>query len=152
MNDALALHLNQTGKLNIDDETIHILYQKHTFDSSSGVRAYAFLHALLKKAKRQLNNKIPTPSDIEKETSIGSFCANLKGYYFQLQMMGVSLADKTKSRFSLSALQQKALKWTGSWIDWITSQMTIPFLRNSLSRSSYCASNTFAPSIFPPLQ
>jgi hypothetical protein len=37
MNDALALRLDQTGTLNLDDETIHILYQKHILDSSSGV-------------------------------------------------------------------------------------------------------------------
>jgi hypothetical protein len=37
MSDALALHLDQTGMLNLDDETIHILYQKHILDSSSGV-------------------------------------------------------------------------------------------------------------------
>jgi hypothetical protein len=50
MNDALALRLHQTGTLNLNDETIHILYQKHILDSSSDMRAYAFLHALLKKA------------------------------------------------------------------------------------------------------
>jgi hypothetical protein len=61
MNAALALRLDQTGTLNFDDEIIHILYQKHILDSSSGIRAYTFLHALLKKAKRQLNDKIPPP-------------------------------------------------------------------------------------------
>jgi hypothetical protein len=67
MNDPLlALRFDQTGTLNLDDETIHILYQKHILDSSSGVGAYAFLHSLLKKAKRQLNDKMPTPPDIEK--------------------------------------------------------------------------------------
>jgi hypothetical protein len=54
MNDALALRLDQTGALHLDDETINILYQKHILDSSSGVRAYTFLHAFLKKAKHQL--------------------------------------------------------------------------------------------------
>jgi hypothetical protein len=44
MNDALALRLYQTGTLNMDDETIKILYQKHILDSTSGIRAYAFLH------------------------------------------------------------------------------------------------------------
>jgi hypothetical protein len=56
INDALALLLDQTGTLNLDDETINMLYQKHIIDSTSGVRAYAFLHALLKKAKRQLDD------------------------------------------------------------------------------------------------
>jgi hypothetical protein len=110
MNDALALHLDQTGTLNLEDETIHILYQKHILDSSSGVRSYAFLHALLKNAKRQLNDKMPTPPDIEKSTSIGSFGANLKHYYLQVQVMGVYLGDKTKPRFFLSALQQKGIE------------------------------------------
>jgi hypothetical protein len=73
MNDALALLLDQTGTLNLDDETINILYQKHIIDSASGIRAYAFLHALLKKAKQQLNECMPTPPDIEQATSIGSF-------------------------------------------------------------------------------
>jgi hypothetical protein len=53
--------------------TINILYQKHIIDSTSCVRAYAFLHALLKKAKRQLHDKMPTPPDIEDATGIGSF-------------------------------------------------------------------------------
>jgi hypothetical protein len=110
MNDALALHLDQTGTLNLEDETIHILYQKHILDSSSGVRAYAFFNALLKKAKRQLNDKMPTPSDIEKVRSIGSFGANLKRYYLQVQAMGVSFDDKTKSLFFLSTLQQKFIE------------------------------------------
>jgi hypothetical protein len=73
MNDALALHLDQTGTLNLDDETLNISYQKHIIDSTSGVRAYAFLHALLKKAKHQLHEKMPMPPDIEQATSIGSF-------------------------------------------------------------------------------
>jgi hypothetical protein len=57
MNDALALRLDQTGILNLDDDTINILYQKHIIDNTSGVHAYAFLHALLKKAKCQLHKK-----------------------------------------------------------------------------------------------
>jgi hypothetical protein len=73
MNDALALRLDQTGTLNLEDETIHILYQKHIIDSTSGVRAYAFLHAQLKKMKRQLHEKMPTPPYIDHATSIGSF-------------------------------------------------------------------------------
>jgi hypothetical protein len=63
---------------------IHFLYQKHILDSSSGVRAYAFMHALLKKPTLQINDKMPTPPDIEKATSIGSFGANLERYYLQL--------------------------------------------------------------------
>jgi hypothetical protein len=51
MNDDLALRLDQTGTLNLEDEMIHILYQKNILDSSSGVRSYAFIHALLKKEK-----------------------------------------------------------------------------------------------------
>jgi hypothetical protein len=99
MNDALVLRLDKTGTLNLDDETAKILYQKYILDSSSGARAYVFLHALLKKAKYQLNDIIPTPPDIYKATSIGSFGANLERYYLQLQTMGVSLDDKTKSCF-----------------------------------------------------
>jgi hypothetical protein len=38
MNDALALRLDQTGTLNLDDDTINILYQKHILDSTIGVR------------------------------------------------------------------------------------------------------------------
>jgi hypothetical protein len=60
MNDALALRLDQTGTLDLDDETINIFYQKHSIDSTSGFRAYDFLHELLKKAKRQLHAKMPT--------------------------------------------------------------------------------------------
>jgi hypothetical protein len=47
--------------LNLNDETINILYQKHISDSTSGVRAYVFLPALLKKSKQQLYDKMPTP-------------------------------------------------------------------------------------------
>jgi hypothetical protein len=85
MNDALALSFDQSGTLNLEDETIHILYQKHILDSSSGVQAYIFRHALLKKAKHQLNDKMHTPPYIEKATSIGSFGANLKHFYLQVQ-------------------------------------------------------------------
>jgi hypothetical protein len=106
MNDASALRLDQTGTLNLDHEMIHILYQKHILDNSSGVGAYAFLHALPKKAKGQLNDKMPTPPYIEKAISIGSFGVNLERYYLQLHIMGVSFDGKTNSRFFLSDLQQ----------------------------------------------
>jgi hypothetical protein len=62
----------------LDDETIHIIYQKHILDSSNGARAYEFIHALIKKANNQLNDKIPAAPDIEKSTSIGSFGAILE--------------------------------------------------------------------------
>jgi hypothetical protein len=110
MNDSLTLRLYQTATLLLGDETIHILYKKYILDSSSGVRAYEFLHALLKKAKRQLNYKIPTPPDIEKATSSGSFGATLECEYLQLYTMHVSFDGKTKSRFLLSALQQKCIE------------------------------------------
>jgi hypothetical protein len=61
MNDALALRLDQTGTLILDDETINIVYQKHIIDNTSGVRAYAFLYALPKKANRQLHDKNAYP-------------------------------------------------------------------------------------------
>jgi hypothetical protein len=77
MNGALALRLDQTGTLNLDDETINIFYQKQIIDSTIGVCAYAFLHALLKKEKRQLHNKMPTPPDFEQATSIGYFGSKL---------------------------------------------------------------------------
>jgi hypothetical protein len=80
------------------------------------VHAYAFLHALLQKAKRQLNDKMPTPRDIEKATSIGSFGANLERYYLQLQTMAISFNDKTKYRFFLSALHQKVIE-VGRFVD-----------------------------------
>jgi hypothetical protein len=118
MNDDLALRLNQTAMLNLDDETIHILYQKHILDSSSGARTYSSLHALLKKAKHQLNDKMPTSPDIDKATSIGSRGANLDWYYLQLQTMGVSFDDKTKSPFHLSALQQKCIE-----VDWLVDRL-----------------------------
>jgi hypothetical protein len=53
---------------------------------------------------------MPTPPDIEKATSISSFGANLEHYYLQVQAMGVSFDDKTKSHFFLSALQQKGIE------------------------------------------
>jgi hypothetical protein len=90
MNDALALRLDQTGTLNLDDETINVLYEKHIIYSTSGVRVYAFLHALLKKAKRQLHDKMPTPPDIEQATRIGSFGSNLEKYYLHLGTIGVN--------------------------------------------------------------
>jgi hypothetical protein len=110
MNDALALRLDQTGTLNLEDETIHILYQKHIIDSTSGVRAYAFLHALLKKVKCQMHEKMPTPPDIDHATSIGSFGSNLEKYDLQLGTIGLALDEKTQSLFFLSALQQKGIE------------------------------------------
>jgi hypothetical protein len=109
-NDALALRLDQTGTLNLDNETINILYQTHNIDSTSGVRTYAFLHASLKKAKRKLHDKMPTPPDIEQANIIGSFGSNFKKYYLQLGTIGVAFDEKTQSRFFLSALQQKCIE------------------------------------------
>jgi hypothetical protein len=80
MNDALDLRLDQTGTLNMDDETISILYQNHILDSTSGVRAYAFLHSLLKKAKCHLHDHTPTPTSIDQDTTIGSFEVPLADY------------------------------------------------------------------------
>jgi hypothetical protein len=106
MNDALTLRLDQTGTLNMDDETIKILYQKHILDSNSGVRAYAFLHCLLKKAKRHLHDHMPTPPSIDQATTIGSFGANLERYYLQMVTIGHAFEEKPQSRFFLSALQK----------------------------------------------
>jgi hypothetical protein len=53
---------------------------------------------------------MPTPPDISKATSIGSFGANLESYYLQLQALGVSFDDKNKSIFFMSALQQKYIE------------------------------------------
>jgi hypothetical protein len=96
MNDALTLHLGQSDTLNLDDETINILYQTHNIVSNSAIRAHIFLHALLKKAKRQLYDKMPTPPDVEQGTSIGSFGANLERYYLHLGNIGVNFDDKAK--------------------------------------------------------
>jgi hypothetical protein len=68
MNYTLTLRLDQTKTFNLDDETIDILYQKHIIDSTSGIHAYPFLRVLLKKAKRQLNERMPSPPDIEQDT------------------------------------------------------------------------------------
>jgi hypothetical protein len=110
MNDALALRLDQTGTLNLDDETINILYQKHIMDSSSGVRANAFLHSLLKKAKCHLHDHMPTPPSIDHATTIGSFGASLEPYYLQMATIGHAFDEKPQKRFFLSALQQKGIK------------------------------------------
>jgi hypothetical protein len=109
MNDALALRLDQTGMLNMDDETINILYQKHILDSNSGVRACAFLHSLLKNAKRHLYAHMPTPPSIDQATTIDSFGAALERYYLQMATIGHAFDDKPQSRFFLSALQQKGI-------------------------------------------
>jgi hypothetical protein len=89
--------LTKTGTLNLDADIINILYQKHSIDSTGGIHAYAFLHALLKKAKLQLNERMLMPPDIDQATSIGSFGANLERYYLQLSTIGVTFEEKTKS-------------------------------------------------------
>jgi hypothetical protein len=110
MNDALALRLDQTGTLNMDDETINILYQKQSLDSNSGVRAYAFLHSLLKKVKRHLHDNMLTPPSIDQATTIGSFGAALERYYLQMATIGHAFDEKPQSHFFLSALQQKGIE------------------------------------------
>jgi hypothetical protein len=110
MNDALTLSLDQTGTLNMDDETINILYQKHILGSNSGVRAYAFLHSLLKKAKRHLHDHMPNPPSIDQAKTIGSFGADLERYYLQMATIGHAFEEKPQSRFFLSALQKKGIE------------------------------------------
>jgi hypothetical protein len=70
---------------------------------------HAFFHALLKKAKRHLNECMPTPPDIEQAISIGSFGANLETYYLQLSTIGITFEDKKIAIF-LSVLQQKGIE------------------------------------------
>jgi hypothetical protein len=110
MNDALALSLDQAGTLNMDDDTINILYQNHILDSTGGVRAYAFLHLLLKKAKRHLHDHMPTPPSIDQATTIGSFGADLERYYLQMATIGHAFEEKPQSRFFLSALKKKGIE------------------------------------------
>jgi hypothetical protein len=86
----------------------------------SVIRAYDFLRALLKKVKRQLNERRPTPPDIEQATSIGYFGANLERYYLQLRTIGVIFEDKIKSRLFLSDLQQKGIE-VGRFVDRLDS-------------------------------
>jgi hypothetical protein len=94
----------------MDDETINILYQKHILDSTSGVCAYAFLHSLLKKAKRHLYDHMPPPSSIDQVTTIGSFGADLERYYLQMATIGHDFEEKLQNRFFLSALQKKGIE------------------------------------------
>jgi hypothetical protein len=94
----------------MEDETINILHQKHILDSNSGVRAYAFLHSLLKKVKRHLHDHMSTPPSIDQATTIGSFGAALERYYLQMATIGHAFDEKPKSRFFLSALQQKGIE------------------------------------------
>ena len=110
MNNALALRLDQPGTLNMDDETIKILYQKHILDSTSGVRAYAFMHSLLKKANHHFHDKMPTPPAIEQASTIDSFGAELERYYLQMAMIGIAFEEKPQSRFFLNALQKKCIE------------------------------------------
>jgi hypothetical protein len=110
MNDALALCLDQTGMLNMDNETIKILYQKHILDSTSGVRAYAFMRSLLKKAKRHLQDHMPTPPSIDQATTVGSFGSGLELYYLQMDIIGLAFEEKPHSRFFLSTLQKKGIE------------------------------------------
>jgi hypothetical protein len=104
MNDALALRLDQTGTLNMEDDPIKILYQKQILYSTSGVRAYAFMHSLLKKAKRHLHDHMHTPPSIDHAMTIGSFGADLERYYLQMATIGLAFEEKPKSPFFLSAL------------------------------------------------
>jgi hypothetical protein len=53
--------------------------------------------------------KMPTPTDIEHATSIGSFGLILEKYYLQLGTIGVAFDEKAQSHFFLSALQQKCI-------------------------------------------
>jgi hypothetical protein len=110
MKDALALRLDQSGTLNMDNETIKILYQKHILDITSGVRAYAFLHSLLKKVKFHLHDHMPTPPSIDQATTSGSFGANLERYYLQMATIGHDFEEKPQIRFFLLALQKKGIK------------------------------------------
>jgi hypothetical protein len=110
MNDALALRFDQTGTLNLDEETIIILYQKHILDSTSGVCAYTFLHSLFKKVKRHLHDHLPTPKNIGQATTIGYFGADLERYYLQMATIGHAFEEKPQIRFFLSALQKKGIQ------------------------------------------
>jgi hypothetical protein len=140
-----TLRLNQTGTLNLDDETINILYQKRIIGSTIVVCLYAFLHALLKNAKRQLHDKMPTPPDIDQATSIGSFASNLEKYYLHSGTIGVAFDEKTQSSFFLSALHQKGIE-----IDRFVDRLNnVPerthSLRSSPSPSSFCGSRISSP-------
>jgi hypothetical protein len=108
MNDALALRLDQAGTLNLDDETINIIYQKHIIYSTSGVRAYAFLHALLKKMKRMkkcllLRISIMLPA-LDRLVRI---CRSITCSW---KPLGLLLMRRQKSLFFLSALQEKGIE------------------------------------------
>jgi hypothetical protein len=110
MNDTLALCLDQTGTLNMDDETIKILYQKHILYSTSGVPDYVSMHSLLKKVKRHLHDHMPTPPSIDQAMTIGSFGDDLERYYLQMATIGLAFEEKSQSPFFLSALQKKGIE------------------------------------------
>jgi hypothetical protein len=112
MNDALALRLDQTGTLNMEDETINILYQKHILDSNSGVSAYAFLNYLLKKAKRHLHDHMPTPPSIDQATTIGFFGAALEFTSCRWRPLDMLLMRNRRAVSSFPHCNKKASKWT----------------------------------------
>jgi hypothetical protein len=129
--------LDQTGTLNMDDETIKILYQKHILDSTSGVRAYVFLHSLLKKAKRHLHDHMPTLPSIDQATTIGSFGADLERYYLQMANIGLAFEEKPQSRFFLSALQKKCIE-VDRFVDRLDSVAVNDPLPEELTRLILC--------------
>jgi hypothetical protein len=130
MKDALTLCLDQTITLNLYDETINILYQKQIIDSTSGIYAYAFLHVILKKAKRQLNELMSTPPDIDQPTSIGSFGANLERYYLQLITIGVTFEDKTNRDYLYLPYSKNSLRSIDLLIVWTTLLTLIRYQMN----------------------
>jgi hypothetical protein len=86
-------------------------------------------HTVTKVAKTTMaaTNTMTTPVsctiDFSTNVLTADAVANLKHYYLQLQTMGVSFNDKTKSHFFLSALQHKCIE-----VDWFVYHLdSIPY-------------------------
>ena len=94
------IFLNQAGTINLEDETISILYQKYIFTCTSGLTAYSFIQSLMRRAKEDTTSLMPMPPNIHEVDQYG---VKMARYYLSMNAMGLLFPECAKSLFSQNA-------------------------------------------------
>jgi hypothetical protein len=149
MNGALALHLDQTGTLNLIDETFTSFIKNTCWIVQAACENMNFYMPCSRRQNVSSMTRCQPRWILRKKRPLRPLVPICNVTIFSCRPWVFPLMSRTSIDFSCQPSSRKGLKWTASWIAWITSWLLIPCLRNSLSQILSCESNTTAPSSLP---
>jgi hypothetical protein len=127
LNDALALRLDQTGTLNLVDETIHMLYQKHILDTQAACEHMHFYMTCSRRQNVSSMKRCQPHRILRKQRPVSPLVPIWNVTIFSCRPWVFTLMTRPSLLFYCQPSSRKASKWTASWIAWITTTTIIDF-------------------------